>query len=327
MWKSNVYHFGLVLSALVGLLVSDVFAQPYPVRPIRVIDAFAPGGGTDIVARIIAPKFQESLGQPLIVDNRPGAAGILGADLAAKSPPDGYTLLMFVSNFAIQPSLYKNLPFDFTKAFTPVTQTSSLAMVLVAHPSVPAKTVKELLALARARPDALNISSSGVGGITHMAGELFKSMAGVRMTAIAYKGGAPATLAAVSGEVGLTFAAVPVALQHIRDGRLRALAVSSAKRTTLMPDLPTIGEAGVPGYEVTNEYGVLAPAGTPHQIVVKLQQEIARILNLPDIGKRFMDLGMDSVGSTPEQFARHLRGEIEKWGRVAKDTGVELQTL
>ncbi len=326
MWKSNASQFA-VLCALTGLLVSDAFAQVYPVRPIRVIDAFAPGGGTDIVARIIAPRFQASMGQPLVVDNRPGAAGIIGAEIAAKSAPDGYTLLMFVTNFTIHPSLYKNLPYDFPSAFTPVTQTSSLAMVLVAHPSVPAKTIKELLALAKARPGRLNISSSGVGGITHMAGELFKSMAGVNMTPIAYKGGAPATVAVVSGEVDLTFASVPVALPHIRDGRLRPLAVSSRERSMLMPDVPTIGEAGAPGYEVTNEYGVLAPAGTPRAIIAKLQQEIAHILKLPDVRKRFLELGMEPVGSTPEQFAERLRSQVEKWTKVVKDTGMELQTL
>jgi tripartite-type tricarboxylate transporter receptor subunit TctC len=308
------------------VLAVEALAQTYPAKPIRVIDAYPPGGGTDIVARTISPKFQESLGQSWIIDNRAGAQGIIGAELASRAAPDGYTLLMFTTNFAIHPSIYKNLPYDLTKAFAPVTQTSSVSMALIVNPSVPARTLEELIAIARAKPGRLNFSSSGSGGIIHLAGELFNTMAGVKMTHVPYKGGAPAVLAVLSGEVDLTFVAIPVAAPHIRSGKVRAIAVSTAKRSTVMPELPTIAEAGLPGFEVVNAYGVLAPAGTPREIVVKLQQEIARILDLPDVRERLMGLGAEPVGSTPEQFGAYLRAETAKWANVVKTTGIELQS-
>ena len=308
-----------------GLLAAQAFAQSYPAKPIRVIDAYPPGGGTDIVARTVSPKFQESLGQPWVIDSRPGAQGIIGSEIASKAAPDGYTLLMFTTNFTIHPSIYKNLPYDFSKAFTPVTQTSSVATVIIVHPSVPVHSVKELIALAKAQPGRLNYSSSGFGGITHMAGELFDTMAHVKMVHIPYKGGAPAVLAVLGGEVDMTFAAIPVSAPHIRSGKVRPLAVSTSKRSSVLPELPTVAEAGLPGFEVVNAYGVLAPAGTPSEIVLKLQQEIARILNLPDVKERLMGLGAEPVGSTPAQFGSYLRAEVAKWAKVVKATGIELQ--
>ena len=321
-WQRHV----LLASLLAASLAGEALAQAYPAKPVRVIDAYPPGGGTDIVARTVSPKFQESLGQPWIIDNRAGAQGIIGVEIASKAAPDGYTLLMFTTNFTIHPSVYRNLPYDFSKAFTPVTQTSSVAMVMIVHPSVPANTVKEVIALARAKPGRLNYSSSGFGGIIHMAGELFDTMARVKMAHIPYKGGAPAVLAVLGGEVDLTFVAIPVAAPHIRSGKTRAIAVSTGKRSAAMPDLPTIAEAGVPGFEVINAYGVVAPAGTPREIVVKLQQEIARILNLPDVRERLTGLGAEPVGSTPEQFGFYLQSEISKWSKVVKATGIELQS-
>jgi len=323
--KTSRQRHALLAGLAAVLLAGEALAQAYPAKPIRVIDAYPPGGGTDIVARTVSPKFQESLGQPWIIDNRAGAQGIIGAEIAAKSAPDGYTLLMFTTNFTIHPSIYKNLPYDFNKAFTPVTQTSSVALAMIVHPSVPTRTVKELIALAREKPGRLNYSSSGFGGIIHMAGELFDTMARVKMSHIPYKGGAPAVLAVLGGEVDLTFIAIPVAAPHIRSGKVRAIAVSTAKRSGVMPELPTIAEAGVPGYEVVNAYGVMAPAGTPREIVVKLQQEIARILNLPDVRERLMGLGAEPVGSTPETFSAYLQTETAKWSKVVKATGVELQ--
>ena len=317
--------FNRLCVALGMALSSAAFAQTYPVKPIRVIDAYPPGGGTDIVARTIGPKFQESTGQPWLVDNRGGAQGIIGAEIAAKSPPDGYTLLMYTTNFTIHPSVYKSLPFELMKAFTPVTQTSSVPMLIIVHPTVPAKNVKELLALAREKPGRMNYGSSGFGGIQHMAGEMVNTMGRVKMAHIPYKGGAPSVAATLGGEVDLTFAAVPVASPHIRSGKVRALAVTTAKRTAAMPELPTVAESALPGYEVTNAYGVLAPAGTSREIVAKLQQEIARILNLPDVRDRLSNLGAEPVGSTPDQFAAYLRGEIAKWAKVVKATGIELQ--
>jgi len=318
---------GLLSLFVGGLLVTEVLAQGYPVKPIRVIDAYPPGGSTDIVARLISPKFRESQGQPWVVDNRPGAQGIIGAEIVAKAPPDGYTLLMFTASYTVHPSLYKSLPYDLTTAFVPVTQTSSIATVLVVHPSVPAHNVRELIALAKARPGRLNFASGGPGAATHMAAELFNSMAGVRMTHIPYKGAAPAVMDTVGGQVDLVFGSLPIAGPHIQSGRLRALAVCTAKRTVAMPELPTIAEAGLPGYEATNATGVLAPAGTPREIVHKLQQETARILNLPDIKQRLLTLGAEPVGSTPEQFGEFIRTELAKWAKVVKASGMELQTF
>ncbi len=311
--------------ALVLSGVTCTHAQNYPAKPIRVIDAYPPGGGTDIVARTIAPKFLEGQGQSWVVDSRAGAQGIIGAEIAAKSPPDGYTLLMYTTNFTIHPSIYKSLPYDFLQAFTPVTQTSSVPMILIVHPSVPARSIKELLTEARSKPGRINYASSGFGGITHMAGELLDNLANVKMTHIPYKGGAPSVAATLGGEVDLTFAATPVGIPHIRSGRVRALAVSSATRSAVIPALPTLAEAGVPDYDVTNEYGVVAPAGTPRAIVLKLQQEIARILNLPDVKERLMGIGAEPVGSTPEQFGEHLKSEVAKWEKVIRANRIEMQ--
>lgn len=310
---------------IVGLLVSEVIAQGYPVKPIRVINGYPPGGSTDFMARMIAPKFQETQGRPWVIDTRAGAQGIIGADMAAKSPPDGYTLLMFTASYTVHPSIYNNLPYDLTKAFVPVTLTSTVANVLVVHPSVPARTVKELIAFAKARPGRLNFAAGGSGATTHMAAELFKSMAGISMTHIPYKGMGPAVVDTVGGHVDLMFASMPAAAPHIQTGKLRALSVSTAKRAIAMPKLPTIAEAGLPGYEATNATGVLAPAGTPREIVAKLQQEIARILNMPDIRERLLVSGSEPVGSTPEQFGDYIRTEIAKWAKVVKATGMELQ--
>ena len=258
------------LWALAAICSGAALAQNYPIKPVRVIDGYPPGGGTDIVARTIAPKFLESQGQAWVIDSRAGAQGIIGTELASKAPPDGYTLLMYTTNFTIHPSIYKSLPYDFLQAFVPVTQTSTVPMILIVHPSVPALNVKELLGQARSRPGRINYASSGFGGITHMAGELLNTLAKVKMTHIPYKGGAPSVAATLGGEVDLTFAATPVGIPHIRSGRVRALAVSSDKRSAVIPELPTMAESGVSGYDVTNEYGVVAPASTPRAIVAKL---------------------------------------------------------
>ena len=313
------------LWALAAICSGAALAQNYPIKPVRVIDGYPPGGGTDIVARTIAPKFLESQGQAWVIDSRAGAQGIIGTELASKAPPDGYTLLMYTTNFTIHPSIYKSLPYDFLQAFVPVTQTSTVPMILIVHPSVPALNVKELLGQARSRPGRINYASSGFGGITHMAGELLNTLAKVKMTHIPYKGGAPSVAATLGGELDLTFAATPVGIPHIRSGRVRALAVSSDKRSAVIPELPTMAESGVSGYDVTNEYGVVAPAGTPRAIVVKLQQEISRILRLPDVKERLLAVGAEPVGSTPEQFGEHLKSEVAKWERVIKANKIEMQ--
>ena len=316
---------GLLSWVVVGLLASEALAQTYPVKPIRVIDGFPPGGSTDIVARLVAPKFQQTQHQQWVVDNRPGAQGIIGAEAVAKAPPDGYTLLMFTATHTVHPSVYRSLPYEFPRAFAPVALTSSVANVLVVHPSVPARTVKELIALAKAKPGRLNFGAGGTG--PQMTGELFNSMAGTKMTHVSYKGGAPAVLATATGEVDLIFATMPTAIAYIRSGRLRPLGVCTAQRTMLMPELPTIAEAGVPGYEATNSVGVLAPAGTSRDIIGKLHQEIMRIVALPDVRDRLLAAGIEPAAAviTPEQFGDYLRSEVAKWARVVKAIGYEPQ--
>jgi tripartite-type tricarboxylate transporter receptor subunit TctC len=297
----------------------------YPTKPIRVIDAYPPGGSTDIIARLIGPKFQELQGQPWIVENRGGASGIIGADVVAKAAPDGYTLLLMSGNHTVHPAFYKNMPYDFLKAFAPVTWQSDTVMVLAVHPSVPAKTVKELIAVAKSTPRGLNFGSAGTGSATHLAGEFLKTSSGVPMTHVPYKGGAPSAIAAVGGEVDFVFLTMPVAAPHVKRGALRALAVSRSKRSSAMPELPTVAESGVPGFAVTNASGLLAPAGTPREIIVKLQQNVVRVLNMPDVRERLLGIGMEPVGSTPEQFGDYLRAEVAKWQKVVKASGVEVQ--
>ena len=310
-----------------GLPFSEAFAQAYPVKPIRLIVGFTPGGSIDVMLRIVQPKFQEGMGQPFVLDYRPGAGGIIGADIAAKAPPDGYTLLAFPTSYAIHQSTYKNLPYDLTRNFVPVTLVSRVADVLVVHPSVPARTLKEFIAIAKSRPGRLNYASSGTGGNLHMAAELFNTMAGVSMTHITYKGTGVAISDLIGGHVDLMFSPIPVAEPHVRTGKLRALGVAPATRAIAMPEVPTIAEAGLPGYEVTNSVGVLAPAGTPREIVVRLQQEFARLVKLPDMREQIIARGMEPVGSTPEQFADFIRIEIAKWAKVVKAINMPLQTL
>lgn len=312
--------------AAAGFAAGDLAAQPYPGRPIRVIDAYPPGGSTDVVARIIAAKFQESTGQPWIVDNRAGAQGIIGTEIVARAAPDGYTLLMFTGAHTVHPSIYARMPYDLLRDFAPVTLTSATTNLLVVHPTVPAKSVKELIAMAKAKPGLFNYSSAGTGSTTHMAMELFKSMARVDFLHIPYKGSAPAVLDLVGGHVDLMFAPLPVMLPHIKSGRVRPLAVATAKRSGAIPEIPTVAEAGLPGFEATNSVGVLAPAATPREIIAKLNAEIVRILGLPEIRERLLGLGAEPVANSPEQFAAFLKEDIARWAKVVKDAKIPLQT-
>ena len=326
MHTGNVVGAGSLFCAFALILTSNAFAQTYPAKPIRVIDGFAPGGSTDIVARVIAPKFQESQHQPWIVDNRPGAQGIIGAEAVAKAPPDGYTLLMMTATHTLHPAIYKNMPYDFLKVFAPIALTSSIANVLAVHPSVPVRTVKELIALAKTKPGRLNFGAGGTG--PQMTGDLFNSMAGTKLTYVGYKGGAPAVLATVMGEVDVTFATMPTAVGSIRAGRLRPLGVCTANRSVVLPDLPTVAEAGLPGYEATNSVGVLAPAGTPRDTIARLHQEIVRILALSDVRDRLLTAGIEPAPlMTAEQFGDYLRAEVAKWGKVVKTAGIKVQTF
>ncbi|MFM9982234.1 MAG: Bug family tripartite tricarboxylate transporter substrate binding protein [Burkholderiales bacterium] len=297
-------------------------AQPYPNRPLRIVVPFPPGGGTDIGTRIVAQKLQEAWGQAVIVENKPGAAGIVGTELTAKSAPDGYTFMMGnIGTHAINVSLYKKLAYDPVKDFAPVSMVADLPLLLLVHPSVPANSVKELIALAKSQPGKLNFSSSGAGGSMHVAAELFKSMTGVDMVHIPYKGGAPAVADLLSGQVALSFSTVLETIQHVKAGKVRALAVTNDHRSIALPDLPTIAEAGLPGYQSISWLALFAPAGTPKEIVNKVSAESVRILKLPDVKERLLAQGAEPIGSTPEQLAAILAADIAKYAKVIRESG------
>ncbi|MEK7231565.1 MAG: tripartite tricarboxylate transporter substrate binding protein [Pseudomonadota bacterium] len=298
-------------------------AETYPIRPIRMIVPQSAGGSTDLVARIIAQRLDDTLKQPVVVDNRPGAGSINGTDIVAKATPDGYTLLAIAASFTITPSLRKNLPFDPVRDFIPITQLVILPHILVVHPSVPAATVKELIALLKSKPGALNCAISGVGTSTHLALEQFMYMTGTRMLPVPYKGGAPGMTALLGGQVQLYFATISTALPHVKAGRLRALAVTSARRSTAAPEFPTVAESGVAGYEHTSWVGLLAPAKTPRPVISRLNAESVRIVNAPQVKTLMLRDGLESVGGTPEEFAAIIKAEVAKWMKLAKVAGIK----
>lgn len=298
-------------------------AQNYPVRPIRLIVPFAPGGGTDITARAVAQKLSESWGQTVVVDNRPGANGTIGVDITAKSAPDGYTLTMISSSHAVNVGLYSKLPYDLLKDLAPITQATSQPYALVINPSVPARSVKELIAVAKAKPGALNYGSSGTGGISHLAGALLGSLTGSDLVHVPYKGGAPAMIDVIAGQIQMLFGTLLLTGPHIKVGRLRVLAVTTPQRWPGTPELPTMQEAGVPGFVITQWYGMLAPAKTPQPVVTKLNQEIARLLHQPDVKEKLAADGADAVGNTPEQFGAHIKSEVERYGKLVKQIGLK----
>ncbi len=302
----------------------DLHAQNYPARPIRMIIPFSAGGATDVPGRILAQKLSEAIGQQVVADNRPGAGSTIGTDLVAKSQPDGHTLLLTATPFVISAGLYKHLPYDPLTDFAPVMQVGSAPNVMVVHPSLPVKSVHDLIALAKAQPDKIDFASSGNGGAQHLFGALFMSMAGVRMTHVPYKGSGPAIADLMGGQVKVGFPGIAIALQHHKAGRLRALGVTSAQRSPQMPDVPTIAEAGVPGYAGTLWLGVAAPRGTPRAVIGKLHTEITKVLQLPDVRNGFQGAGTDVVGSTPEEFGALIRVELAKWGKVVKDIGLQV---
>ena len=312
-------------AALAMLFASHATAQPYPIKPIRLIVPFAPGGGTDITARAIALKLTEAWGQTVVPDNRTGANGTIGVDIAAKSAPDGYTLTMISSSHSVNVSLYKKLPYDLIRDLSPITQATTQPYALVVHPSVPAKSVKELIALAKAKPGTLNYGSSGTGGLSHLSGALFSSLAGITITHIPYKGGAPAMTDVIAGQIQMLFSTILQSHAHIKAGRLRPLAVTTVKRSAAAPELPTMREAGVPGYKVAGWYGILAPAKTPQPIITKLNQEIVRILHTDELKDRLSADGSEPVGNTPEQFGAHIKSEVAKWSKVVKEAGIRAE--
>jgi tripartite-type tricarboxylate transporter receptor subunit TctC len=305
--------------AFAGLVVAlPVHAQNYPVRPVRMIVPFSPGGATDVPARILAQRLSEAFGHQIVIDNRPGAGGVLGADAVAKAPPDGYTLLLTATTHVISASLYKKLPYDAISDFAPVMLIGSGPNVLAVHPSLPAKNVRELIALAKARPGKIDYASSGNGSAQHLFGALFMSLADIRMMHIPYKGSAPATTDLIAGQVSVGFPGIALVLPHTKAGRLRALAVTSAERSKAMPDVPSIAEAGVPGYAATLWTGLLAPKGTPPEIVQKLYDEIAKLLRQPEVESAYLATGTDVTISNPEQFGRFVKVEYDKWAKVIK---------
>ena len=298
-------------------------AQGYPARPIRVIVPQSAGGSTDFVARIVTQRMSDALDQNMVVDNRPGAGSINGTEMVANAAPDGHTLLVVAASFSINPSLHKKLPFDPLRDFSPITQLAALPHILVVHPSVPVKSVQELIALAKARPGELNYGSSGVATSTHMAAELFRNMTGTHIVHVPYKGGAPGVIALLGGQVQLYFATISTALPHIKSGKLRALGVTSSKRSVAAPEFPTISEAGVPGYRHTSWVGMLAPARTSQSVITKLNGEAVKVLHSPEVKALLLRDGLEAVGDSPQEFAGLIKSEVAKWMKVVRAAGIK----
>jgi tripartite-type tricarboxylate transporter receptor subunit TctC len=300
-------------------------AQQYPVRPIRMIVPSAPGGGTDITARVLAPKLSEYLGQSVVVENKAGAGTMIGSEMVAHAAPDGYTLLMGISTLAINPAMYKKVSYDALTDFAPISLVVTLPNVLVVHPSLGVKSVKELIGYAKARPGQLNFASAGLGTSPHLSMELFLSMAGLKMVHVAYKGSGQGLIDVVGGHVPVMMPSMLSGSPYIKNGKLIALGVTSAQRTVGEPDIPTIAEAGLPGYEAVQWFGVLAPKGTSREIVAKVHDAVVRALQDPDVRKHLINDGADPIGGTPEEFAAYIKSETEKWAKVARETGLEKQ--
>jgi tripartite-type tricarboxylate transporter receptor subunit TctC len=312
-------------AVLACFTMPGALAQSYPAKPIRLVVPSSPGGGTDITGRIVAQKLTELLRQQVVVDNRAGAGTRIGNEIVAKSPPDGYTLLMGLSTLAIIPAVYRSVSYDALKDFAPISQAVSVPNVLVVHPSLPARSVKELIALGKNRPRDLVAGSAGTGTNPHLSLELFKSLAGIEIVHVPYKGSGPGVVALVSGEVAVFFPSAPSATPHIKAKRVRPLGVTTATRAEVLPDVPSIAEAGLPGYEATQWFGVLAPAGTPQAIVDRLHKEIVVALKSPDVVKQLSTQGAQIVASSPEQFAAYIRAETQKWAGVVKAAGIKPQ--
>ncbi|HYL89227.1 MAG TPA: tripartite tricarboxylate transporter substrate binding protein [Burkholderiales bacterium] len=318
--------FRTVIAAVVlAAVASAAAAQSYPSKPIRLVAPFPPGGSIDVVGRLLAAKLGESLGQQIVVDNRSGASGILGTEAVMNAPPDGYTILINTIPFVTNQFLMPRVPYDPLRDFAQVSLVASSPAFVTVHPSVPAHSIKELIALAKSKPGQLNYSSAGVGTNPHIAGELFNLLAGVDIVAVQYKGGGPADTAVLAGEVAATFGNVSQETAYVKSGRLRALAVTSAKRIAAMPDLPTVAEAGVPGYEFDTWFVVCAPKGTPRTIVDTLNSHIRKVLTAPDQVKAYEERGVTVIASSPEEAVAHLESEQRKWGRVIKERGIKAE--
>ena len=320
---SNLGLLTLALAALLGAGAGAAAAQSYPAKPIRLVVPFPAGGGIDAVARLLAPKLSESLGQPVVVDNRVGASGTVGTESVARAAPDGHTLLATFASHAQNASLYSKLGYDTVKDFAPITLIATVPNILVVTPALPVKTIKELIALAKKHPGEILYASIGNGTPSHLSAELFNSMAGVKMTHVPYKGAAPSIIALISGETQLTFTTVLVAMPHVKSGRLRALGVASLQRAAVLPDVPAIDEAGVRGYESNAWYGLLAPAKTPQPVLDQLHRETIKVLQLADVRDNLKSQGAEPVGDTPREFGALINAEIEKWRKVVQATGTK----
>jgi tripartite-type tricarboxylate transporter receptor subunit TctC len=316
-----------VLWALPWMLCAALaMAQPYPGKPIRLVVPFPPGGSADIIGRTLAQRLSEQMGQPVVVENRAGASAIIGSEYVAKSPPDGYTLLLGnVGSMTIHPFLYPNLPYDPIKDFAPVTLVGAVTSVVVVTASLPVNNIAELVAWAKANPGKLNFTSSGAGSSTHLTGELLRLRTGIKMEHISYKGSAPALVDLIAGNVQLMFENLPSVLPHIKAGRVRALATTAAKRSSALPDVPTMIEAGFAGFDMVSWQGILVPAGTPQEIVARLNSEIVKALQTREVRDGYAKLGVDVLGNTPDQFAAYIRQEQAKWSNIVKDAGIKLQ--
>ncbi len=326
MSQDHQVHRHFLFASIALALASGAAAQGYPVRPIRLVVPFPPGGGNDTVARSVGFKLAAALGQQVVIDNRAGAGGIIGAEIVAKAAPDGYTLFLGgVASHGINPNLHAKLGYDPVKDFTPVSLIASAPLILVVHPSVPAKSVQELIQLAKAKPGALSFASNGTGGSSHLAAEMFKMMTSTDMLHVPYKGLSPALTDLLSGQVQLMFSSTVAILPQVRAGKLRPLAMTGARRSPAMPEVPTIAESGVTGYETASWYGVLAPAGTPRAIVDRLNLEIVKITRSPDVRERLAAEGADPVGNSPEEFAAHIKRELARWSKVIRQAHIRAE--
>lgn len=316
-------RYSKLLTALaLAMACGTAIAQSYPAKAVRIVVGYPPGGPTDVLARIVAQKLTESWGQQVLVDNRPGASGMIGAEVTVRAIPDGYTLLMVPVTYAVTPSLYPKMSYDAVRDLAPVAQVAAAPFILVVHPTLPVKTVKDLITLARSRPAQINYASASAGGMPHLAGELFNTMTGVKMVHIPYKGAAPATTDLLAGQVSLMFNNMLSAMPQVKNGRLRAIAVTSTKRSAAAPELPTIAET-VPGYEASGWYAALAPAATPRELITRLNNDMNRVMKMPDVTQRLAGDGVEAVGTTAEQFGAYLRSEITKWGKVVQTSGAK----
>jgi tripartite-type tricarboxylate transporter receptor subunit TctC len=316
--------FNRLIAALLASFAIAALAQPYPNKPIRIVVPFAPGGATDLIARAVGQKLTDSMGQPVVVENRTGASGMIGADLVAKASPDGYTLLMAsTAEIAINPSLYPKMTYDPAKDLTPVTLAGITPLILVVNPNTPAKSVQDLVGQAKSKPGSVAFASAGNGSVQHLSGELLKTITRADMTHVPYKGAAPALVDLLGGQVTFFFSGMPPAMPHVKSGKLRALAVTTPKRSPAAPDVPTMAEAGIQGFDISNWFGVFAPAGTPDDVLNKLNAEIVKALALPDVKERLASQGAETVGNSRAEFAKFIAAEMAKYSKLVKESGAK----